>query len=216
MISDSNDSYQAPMTPTRASNDSSQPILPTKTRWRTKSMGSASFLEVDSAAGGGKKIKATELLIIDIKKMSAVFNDAVWSFEQTYLPYLKGNGKVDVKMADGAIWLVFKLRRRQKDGSIPPKDAKYNANEWEPVLCLHKRSCSIGSVDLTMQGGGRLAWVVNKLALVFKGALCDYVVRAILNILLDKSGWYVWRLYYFVLALSSSPNMHLLRLQDFI
>ena len=179
------------MTPTRASNNSSQPKSPTKTRWRTESMGSTSFLEVDTSAGGGKKVKATELLIIDIQKISAVFNDAVWSFEQTYLPYLKGNGKVDVKMADGAIRLVFELRRRRKDGSIPPKDGKYIADEWEPVLCLHKRSCSIGSVDLTMQGGGRLAWVVNKLAAVFKGALRDYVVRAILNILSDKSGWYV-------------------------
>ena len=130
------------------------------------------------------QVKATELLIIDVREISAIFNDAVWGFEQTYLPYLKGNGKFDVKMVDGAIRLVFELRKRPKE-----KKSDSDEEQWEPVLCLHDRSCSIGSVEFTMQGGSRLAWVVNKAASMFKGLLRDYVVRTILKILTDKSGW---------------------------
>jgi hypothetical protein len=131
-------------------------------------------------------VKATELLIIDVSEVSAVFNDAVWGFEQTYFPYLKGNGKFDVDMSNGAIRLVFELRKRR----IESKDES-GEDKWVPVLCLHDRSCSIGSVELTMQGGSRLAWVVNKAASMFKGLLRDYIVKTILRILTDRSGWYV-------------------------
>ena len=140
------------------------------------------IIEIETRSKAGS-VKATELLIIDVREISAAFNDAVWRFEQTYLPYLKGNGQLDVKMSDGAIRLVFELRRRRKSGE--------SGEEWEPVLCLHDRFCSIGSVELTMQGSSRIAWVVNKVASVFKGLLRDYVVRTILHILTDKSGWCV-------------------------
>ena len=132
------------------------------------------------------EVKATELLIIDVSEISAIFNDAIWGFEQTYLPYLKGNGKFDVKMSNGAIRLVFELRKRRKESNDSKSD---QTSEWEPVLCLHDRSFSIESVEFTMQGGSRLAWVVNKAASMFKGLLRDYVVNTILRILTDKSGW---------------------------
>lgn len=155
-------------------------------RSRTTSTTSADTLEIDFDVD--EVVKATELLIIDVSEVSAVFNDAVWGFEQTYFPYLKGNGQFDVDMSNGAIRLVFELRKRRKVKKGNDSGDKGEV-EWEPVLCLHDRSCSIGSVDFTMQGGSRLAWVVNKAAAMFKGVLRDYVVRSILRILTDKSGW---------------------------
>eukprot|EP00934_Nitzschia_sp_Nitz4_P002390 Nitzschia sp. Nitz4//scaffold206_size41850//33575//38100//NITZ4_007428-RA/size41850-snap-gene-0.6-mRNA-1//-1//CDS//3329541583//2385//frame0 len=157
---------------------------------RTDSAASAdeSVLEMDTEVDENVVVKATELLIIDVREISAVFNDAVWKFEQTYMPYLKGSGKFDVKMSDGAIRLVFELRRKLKEGA-KPVDGQFNPSDWVPVLALHNRTCSIGEVDFSMQGGSRLAWVINKAASMFKGLLRDYVVRTILRILSDKSGW---------------------------
>ena len=144
-------------------------------------------MDFDTSVDDDVEVKATELLIIDVREVSAVFNDAVWGFEQTYMPYLKGTGKFDVQMEDGAIRLVFELRKRRRLSTH--KSQQGEMSEWEPVLCLHDRSCSIGSVNFTMQGGSRLAWVINKVASVFKGLLRDYVVKSILSILTDKSGW---------------------------
>ena len=156
---------------------------------RTASSDSDDAFEFDTETADVPEIvKASELLIIDVREVSALFNDAVWSFEQTYLSYLKGQGKLDVKMSDRAIRLVFELRRRRKENEAEESDG-FEASDWTPVLCLHDRSCSIGSVELNMQGGTRLAWVVNKLASIFKNVLRDYVVRTILSILTDKSGW---------------------------
>ena len=135
-----------------------------------------------------KTIKATELLIIDVRGISATVDDAVWRFEQTYMPYLKGNGKANVKLWDGSIRLQFELRKQKKDlpknedGSTPPV-------QWEPVLCLHDRSCAIGQIELALQGEGSLTWIVNKLASIFNGPLRDYVVNSIINILTQKSGY---------------------------
>eukprot|EP00533_Pseudo-nitzschia_delicatissima_P009231 CAMPEP_0116108958 /NCGR_PEP_ID=MMETSP0327-20121206/17070_1 /TAXON_ID=44447 /ORGANISM="Pseudo-nitzschia delicatissima, Strain B596" /LENGTH=1487 /DNA_ID=CAMNT_0003601919 /DNA_START=108 /DNA_END=4571 /DNA_ORIENTATION=- len=137
-------------------------------------------MDYDTSVDENVVVNATELLIIDVSEISAIMNDVNWAFEQTYMPYLKGSGKFDVSMSGGAIRLVFELRKRRKDGE--------DGEEWEPVLCLHDRLCSIGSVDFNMQGGSRLAWVINKVASVFKGLLRDYVVRAIMKILTEKSG----------------------------
>lgn len=125
-------------------------------------------------------IKATELLIIDVRRILATMNNVAWSFEQTYLPYLKGGGLADIKLSDGAIRLQFELRRRKKENT---KD------EWEPVLCLKDRTCSIGQMELSLQGAGSLTWIFNKLASVFKGPLRDYVVRTIVKVLASQSGW---------------------------
>lgn len=133
-------------------------------------------------------VKATELLIIDVRRISAILADAAWSFEQTYLPYLSGKGLADVKCSDGAIRLQFELRRRMKSKS------KQGLIEWEPVLCLHDRSCSIGEMELTFQGEGRLTWIVNKLASIFKGPLRDYVVATIVKALTNRSGWILEKL----------------------
>jgi len=138
-------------------------------------------------------VNATELLIIDVKQISAIFNDAMWGFEQTYMPYLKGNGKFDVKMAGGGIRLSFELRKRLKEG-VEEGQIEYKPGDWEPVLCLHDRQCTIGSVDFSMQGGSKLAWVINKVASVFKGLLRDYVVKAILQIISNRSGWILSKL----------------------
>jgi hypothetical protein len=138
-------------------------------------------LQIDSLS---KDVMATELLIVEIRDISAILEDAIWSFEQTYMPYLKGNGKADVKMSNGAIRLQFELRRRLNS----------ETNTMEPVLCLHDRSCSIGEVEMKLQGEGSLTWILNKLAAIFKGPLRDYVVRTIVNVLTNRSGWILQRL----------------------
>ena len=142
---------------------------------------SSEILEVQESQA---EVKATELLIIDISNISTILENAIWSFEQTYMPYLKGDGQANVKMTGGAIRLQFELRRRRS----PDKD------KWEPVLCLHDRSCSIAEVELSLQGEGRLTWVLNKLAGIFKGPLRDYVVRTIVRVLTNRSGWILRRL----------------------
>eukprot|EP00980_Cylindrotheca_fusiformis_P001670 scaffold381_cov138-Cylindrotheca_fusiformis.AAC.6 len=151
-----------------------------------------SSMDLDTSPNEDVVVSAAELLIIDVRGISAVFNDAMWGFEQTYMPYLKGNGKFDVKMSDGAIRLSFELRKRLKKGV--GEKSQYDSMDWEPVLCLHDRSVSIGSVDFLMQGNSRLAWVINKVASVFKGLLRDYVVKSILQILSNRSGWILSKL----------------------
>eukprot|EP00559_Dactyliosolen_fragilissimus_P006691 CAMPEP_0184869238 /NCGR_PEP_ID=MMETSP0580-20130426/33464_1 /TAXON_ID=1118495 /ORGANISM="Dactyliosolen fragilissimus" /LENGTH=1429 /DNA_ID=CAMNT_0027370603 /DNA_START=37 /DNA_END=4323 /DNA_ORIENTATION=+ len=133
-------------------------------------------------------IKATELLVIDVKNISAIFEKAEWGFEQTYMPYLKGDGIANAHLSNGHIRLQFELRKRSKDY----QDGEINS--WEPVLCLHKRQCSIGEISLKLEGGGRLTWILNKLASIFKSSLRDYVVRTIQNILTNKSGWLLEKL----------------------
>jgi hypothetical protein len=154
------------------------------------SVESSDSLQFEEIAGA---VKATELLIIDIRGISALFDNAAWSFEQTYLPYLKGNGLANVKMSDGSIRLQFELRRQLKlsEGSSDAEGAK---PVWEPVLCLHDRSCTIEEVELSLQGEGRLTWIFNKLAATFKGPLRDYVVKTIVRLLTNRSGWILDRL----------------------
>jgi hypothetical protein len=124
-------------------------------------------------------VKVTELLIIDVRQISALMDDAVWSFEQTYMPYLKGSGMANCNLSDGNLKLSFELRKRKRP----------DTDEWEPVLCLHERSCSIQEIELALQGESRLAWFVNKLASIFKRPLRDYVVRTIVLMLTNRSGW---------------------------
>ena len=115
-----------------------------------------------------QEVNAAELLIIDVRRVSAVLDDTEWSFEQTYMPYLKGQGKADVRLSDGAIRLQFELRKRRKAMQEGVSDAGNNKTSWEPVLCLHDRNCSIDEVELKMQGDGRITWLVNKAASIFK------------------------------------------------
>ena len=140
-------------------------------------------------------VKATELLIIDVRRISAILDDAAWSFEQTYMPYLKGTGLADIKLSDGAIRLQFELRRRAKVSDAGSGDTNGDKKvEWEPVLCLHDRTCSIGEIELVLQGEGRITWIFNKLASIFKGSLRDYVVRTIVKVLTTQSGWILERM----------------------
>eukprot|EP00540_Astrosyne_radiata_P006689 CAMPEP_0116828838 /NCGR_PEP_ID=MMETSP0418-20121206/3866_1 /TAXON_ID=1158023 /ORGANISM="Astrosyne radiata, Strain 13vi08-1A" /LENGTH=809 /DNA_ID=CAMNT_0004457747 /DNA_START=1 /DNA_END=2430 /DNA_ORIENTATION=+ len=136
-----------------------------------------------------RTVKATELLIIDVRGISATLEDAVWSFEQTYMPYWKGNGKANVRLSDGSIRLQFELRKRPKQQADEEELEEGVEPEWEPVLCLHDRSCSIGQIELVLQGEGRLTWIINKLASIFKGPLRDYVVRTIVSVLTNQSGY---------------------------
>jgi hypothetical protein len=141
-----------------------------------------SELEVDDVQ---RPIKATELLIIDIKNTSAVLENAVWNFEQTYLPYLKGGGIANVKMSGGSIRLQFELRKRRKNTT----SSGDGSDTWEPVLCLHDRSCTISDVDLSLEGDSTLTWLINKIATIFKSPLRDYVVSTIVKVLSNRSGW---------------------------
>ncbi len=127
-----------------------------------------------------RTVKAADILIVDVRNVSAVFENAKWAFEQTYMPYLKGNGDANVQLSGGRIRLEFELKKRKR-GS--------DDQEWEPVLCLKERTCSIGSMHLSFVGKNRLNWVANMLANILKGPLRDYVVRVILNIMGTKSGW---------------------------
>lgn len=154
---------------------------------------SSSLNHADSGDSGGlldvdlpdkdRVVKATELLIIDVQGISAILDNVEWGFEQTYMPYLKGGGQANVKFSDGSIRLQFELRKRL----VTEEDT--GATTWEPVLCLHDRSCAIEQVDLVLQGESRLTWIFNKLAAVFKNVLRDYVVKTIINILTSKSGY---------------------------
>mmetsp|Transcript_12899 Transcript_12899/g.19346 ORF Transcript_12899/g.19346 Transcript_12899/m.19346 type:complete len:1397 (-) Transcript_12899:25-4215(-) len=126
-----------------------------------------------------RKVKATDILVVDVRNVSATFENAQWSFEQTFLPYLKGNGLANVQLSEGHIRLEFELKKTRSS----------SREEAKPVLCLKKRSCSIGQVAIAFGGKTRLAWVVNKLAAIFKGPLRDYVVKVITDILGNKSGW---------------------------
>lgn len=133
-----------------------------------------------------REVKASELLIIDIRNISAILDDAVWSFEQTYMPYLKGSGKANTKLWDGAIRLKFELRKRVAKFSIDP-DTGEEIKTWEPVLCLNDRSCSIGGVELKIQGESKIAWVANKLTSLLGMKLRDYLVIVIINALTNNS-----------------------------
>jgi hypothetical protein len=134
-----------------------------------------------------RAVTASELLVIDIRNISATLDDAIWSFEQTYMPYLKGNGKANTRLWDGAIRLKFELRRRIAKMEIDPVTGQ-KVPTWEPVLCLNDRSCSIGGVELTVQGEGRITWVANKLASLLGTRLRDYVVNVIINALTNNIG----------------------------
>lgn len=154
-------------------------------------------LEISTTEAIGN-VKATELLIIDISDVAAVLDGATWNFEQTYFPYLKGNGKSDVKLTEGAVRLQFELRKRKRKIQTPKTGAEATAIEgeqeteekeiWEPVLCLHDRSCKIGEVFVSLQGEGRMAWILNKLADYFKGPVGAYVARQIVAVMSNKSG----------------------------
>ena len=124
-----------------------------------------------------KAVKATELLIIDVCNISAELDNAVWSFEQTFFPYLKGGGKADSRMWDGHIKIQFELKKERV------------GNDWEPRLCLSKRFVTIGEVELVLQGDGKLTWLLNKLADLFKVSLRDYCVTVIATAISNRSGW---------------------------
>ena len=134
-------------------------------------------------------VKASELLVIDIRNISATLDDAMWSFEQTYMPYLKGSGKANTRLWDGAIRMKFELRRHIVRMDEDPNTGEKTIPVWEPILCLNDRSCSIGGVELTIQGEGKITWVANKLASLLGTRLRDYVVNVIMDILKNNSGW---------------------------
>jgi len=144
----------------------------------------------EGATSQCREVKASELLIIDIKNISATLDDAVWSFEQTYMPYLKGSGKANTKLWDGSIRLKFELRRRlirsEEDSTMENSPEK-----WEPILCLNDRTCSIGGIELVIQGESRITWIANKLASYLRNPLREYVTRVIVTALTNNSGWLI-------------------------
>ena len=59
-----------------------------------------------------RSVKATELLVIDVRNIAATFEKASWSFEQTSFPYMKGEGYANVSLLHGCVRLVFELRKK--------------------------------------------------------------------------------------------------------
>lgn len=163
-------------------------IEPSTESFSKNNHGTASTHQRDCTSTKGTdtvtKTKSTEILCIDVHSISAVLEKAIWSFEQTYMPYLKGTGMASAQLWGGSIRLVFELRKKRTACS----------KKWEPVLCLHDKSCSIDEVDLQLQGEGKLTWIVNKLGKMFKSPLRDYVVRIIVGALTNRSGWLLERL----------------------
>ncbi len=146
-----------------------------------KQSSSSATIVINETTGNdvaARKAKTTDILIIDVRNISALLEEAMWKFEKTSFPYLKGQGKANVQLSDGTIRLEFGLRKK-----------KVNETKWEPVLCLHNRLCEIGQIDLTIDGASGLAWVVNKLAAIFRGPLKNYVVKVIMDVLQNRSGW---------------------------
>jgi len=128
-----------------------------------------------------KVVKATELLIIDVRSISAVLEDALWSFEQTYFPYFKGDGKAFVQLWEGSIRLQFELRKRKLE-------SEKGEVKWEPVLCLHEHSVCIREIELRLIGEGKIVWVLNKIASMLKRPLCSFVVKSVQRTLGNSSG----------------------------
>lgn len=115
-----------------------------------------------SGSGIKKHDKAADILVLDIRNISSVFDNALWSFEQTYMPYLKGKGDAHISISEGHIRLGFELKKRRRS-------EESNAI-WEPVLCLKDRHCAIQnlSISLGSEGATRLVWIANKLANMLK------------------------------------------------
>ena len=148
--------------------------------------GKGSDLVPDIDTSKSKAAIARELLTIDVENISATLDSAVWSFEQTYLPYLKGGGLADSKLWEGCIKLQFELKKQHKKND--------SSSKWEPRLCLSERFVSIGEVELKLQGDGKLTWILNKLAEMFKTSLRDYCVSVIASAILKRSGWLLEKL----------------------
>jgi len=128
-----------------------------------------------------RKVKASDILVLDVRNISAMFDNALWAFEQTYMPYLKGSGRANIKVSEGQIRLEFELKKRKRNSS--------EDKPWEPVLCLKTRYCTIDQLSISFEGASRLAWVANKLAKMLKKPLRDYVVKIIVELLGTRSGW---------------------------
>ena len=151
--------------------------------------GKGSELVSDIDESKSKAAIARELLTIDVENISATLDNAAWSFEQTYLPYLKGGGLADSKLWEGCIKLQFELKKQHKNDS-----SSEDGGKWEPRLCLSERFVSIGEVELKLQGDGKLTWILNKLAEMFKTSLRDYCVSVISSAILKRSGWLLEKL----------------------
>jgi hypothetical protein len=147
-----------------------------------------------------KAIKATELLVIDVKDIAAVLENAVWSFEQTYFPYLKSDGKAFAQLWEGSIRLQFELRKQKRmpsegetTSAVIAKDttiaaATSTTDMWEPVLCLHEHSVTIRELELKLLGEGKMVWVLNKLSSMLKAPLCNFVTKSVQKTLGNGSG----------------------------
>ena len=123
--------------------------------------------------------RAKDLLIIEVDDIVANLDDIIWNLEQTYFPRLRAGGNAHIELTGASIKLVFELRRKLKENSDV---------DWEPVLCLNKRSCAINEMELKL-GGSSLSWVLNLGASVFKSSVNAYVVQAVLMAIENNSGY---------------------------
>lgn len=138
---------------------------------------------VEATAG----VPATELLVIRVDNIQAKLEGIKWSFGQTYFPHMKGAGEADATIENAHLLLKFELRKKPAAKAGSSSNFK-EAEEWEPVLCLHDRHCSIESVSMQIKGDS-LSWLYNMMASLFKGLLKDYVVKTVLEAITNSSGY---------------------------
>ena len=138
----------------------------------------------DNDTDNTSKSRSQDVLVIEVDDILAVINEIEWGLEQTYFPRLHAGGNAFVGLKDASIRLVFELRRKLR---------KQTNDEWEPVLCLNKRQCSVGDMDVKL-GGSSLSWVLNLGASIFKSSINAYVVQAVLNTIESNSGYLLEKL----------------------
>merc|ERR1719506_231469 len=110
-------------------------------------------------------VLATELLVIRVDNIQASLEGIKWSFGQTYFPHLKGAGEANATIENAHLLLKFELRKKPAVSS--PSSNFQDAAEFEPVLCLDDRQCSIEAVSLQLKGDS-LSWLYNMMASLFK------------------------------------------------
>lgn len=200
---------KTPASPATWPHDTAPDAAPDANPDAAPSPDAADDLSVDSFATA-ESIKATELLIIDVRDIQANLDEALWSFEQTYFPKMKGSGTASVQLVDASVRLQFELRKRRVDEEEDtPLRGKVGGGDddlwndaaavedvveggerakWEPVLCLCDCSCNIERVDLRLIGSG-MTWLVNMLAALFRVFLKKYVIFTVEKTLRNSSGY---------------------------
>ena len=128
------------------------------------------------------KIDITEILVVEVKNITAVLDNVKWTFEQTFFPHMKAAGSADAKCFGASLVLKFELRKKPT-----PSSSGTSLSAFSPILCLHEHSCSIDDVKVKIKGDS-LSWLLNILSSMFKSVLKDYVVASVIEAIQNSSG----------------------------